>query len=279
MSLIVRDVVQIVEAMAPFHLAETWDNVGLQTGRMDWPVRSIWVALDPTPDVMEAACQAGADLLVTHHPLIFKPLQHVDFSTPEGRVVELSIQNQTAVFSAHTNLDSATEGLNDLLSRKIGLKRVSVLEPRQIPSRSDIGLSRNSDQPEGLGRIGELETKMTLARLAAQIKKAFNLTTIRVAGQLNQSVHKVAVCTGSGSSLMSAFLASAADVYVSGDLTYHNGRAVEAAGRGLIDLGHFASEHLIVDDLADRIRQSIFQSEQPVMVTACAFEKDPFASV
>ena len=279
MSLSVRDVVQIVEALAPSHLAETWDNVGLQTGRTDWPVRSIWVALDPSPDVMEAACQAGADLLVTHHPLIFKPLQHVDFSTPEGRVVQLSVQNQTAVFSAHTNLDSATEGLNDLLSRKIGLKRVSVLEPRSKPPQSGMGSNRTSDQPEGLGRIGELETEMTLARLAVHIKKTFNLTTLQVAGRLDLSVCKVAVCTGSGSGLMSAFLASAADVYVSGDLTYHNGRAVEAAERGLIDLGHFASEHLIVDDLARRIQQCLPPSEEPVVVTACTFEKDPFACI
>ncbi len=279
MSLTVGDVVQIVEAMAPFHLAETWDNVGLQAGRMDWPVRSIWVALDPSPDVMDAACQAGADLLITHHPLIFKPLQQVDFSTPEGKVVQWSVQHQTAVFSAHTNLDSATDGLNDLLARKIGLKRVSVLESRPILTESDIDSSENNDQPEGLGRIGELETEMTLAQLAAQIKDDFDLTSIQVAGGLDRPVRKVAVCTGSGGGLMSAFLASTADVYVSGDLTYHNGRAVEAVGRGLIDLGHFASEHLIVDDLADRIRQCITPSKEPVTVTACTFEKDPFVRV
>lgn len=279
MSLTVGDVVQIVEAMAPSRLAEAWDNIGLQSGRMDWPVRSVWVALDPTPDVMDAACQDGADLLVTHHPLIFKPLQHVDFATPEGKVVQLSVQHQTAVFSAHTNLDSATEGLNDLLARKIGLKRMTVLESRPIPLESGVDSNGNRAQTEGLGRIGQLEVEMTLGRLAAQIKKDFKLKSVQVVGRLDQPVRNVAVCTGSGGSLVSKFLASAADVYISGDLTYHNGRAVEAVGRGLIDIGHFASEHLIVDDLAGRIRQCITPSKESVTVTACSFEKDPFARV
>ncbi len=279
MSLNVRDVVQIMEAIAPSHLAEDWDNVGLQAGRMDWPVQSIWVALDPTPEVMDAACQAGADLLITHHPLIFKPLQKVDFSTPEGKVVRRAVLDQTAVFAAHTNLDSAKEGLNDLLARKIGLKRISVMEPRMDLPKSNVDPVGKIDVTEGLGRIGSLDLKTTLARLAAGIKKTLDLVSIQVAGRLDLPVRKVAVCTGSGGSLFPAFLSSAADVYLSGDLTYHNGRAVEAMDRGLIDIGHFASEHIVVEDLSRRIKQALAQTGEVVTVTACTLEKDPFSRV
>jgi dinuclear metal center YbgI/SA1388 family protein len=279
MSLNVGDVVQIMEAIAPSHLAEDWDNVGLQAGRMDWPVQSIWVALDPTPEVMDAACQAGADLLITHHPLIFKPLQKVDFSTPEGMVVRRAVLDQTAVFAAHTNLDSAKEGLNDLLARKIGLKRISVLESRVDLTKSGVDPVGKIDATEGLGRIGTLDPKTTLARLAAGIKKTLDLVSIQVAGRLDLPVRKVAVCTGSGGSLLSAFLSSAADVYLSGDLTYHNGRAVEAMDRGLIDIGHFASEHIVVKDLSRRIKQALARTGEVATVTACTLEKDPFSRV
>ena len=279
MSLNVGDVVQIMEAIAPSHLAEDWDNVGLQAGRMDWPVQSIWVALDPTPEVMDAACQAGADLLITHHPLIFKPLQKVDFSTPEGKVVRRAVLDQTAVFAAHTNLDSAKEGLNDLLARKIGLKRISVLEFRVDLTKSGVDPVGKIDATEGLGRIGSLDANTTLTGLALRVKEVLDLVSIQVAGRPDLPVRKVAVCTGSGGSLLSAFLSSAADVYLSGDLTYHNGRAVEAMDRGLIDIGHFASEHIVVEDLSRRIRQVLAQTGEKVTVTACTLEKDPFSRV
>ncbi|MEA3231060.1 MAG: Nif3-like dinuclear metal center hexameric protein [Thermodesulfobacteriota bacterium] len=279
MHLNVGDVIQIMEAIAPSHLAEDWDNVGLQAGRMDWPVRSIWVALDPTPEVMDAACQAGADLLITHHPLIFKPLQKVDFATPEGKVVRRAVLDQTAVFAAHTNLDSAKEGLNDLLARKIGLKRISVLKPRVDLSKSDVDPIGKVDATEGLGRIGSLDANTTLAGLALRVKEVLDLVSIQVAGRPDLPVRKVAVCTGSGGSLLPAFLSSAADVYLSGDLTYHNGRVVEAVDRGLIDIGHFASEHIVVEDLSRRIRQVLAQTGEKVAVTACTLEKDPFSRV
>jgi dinuclear metal center YbgI/SA1388 family protein len=279
MSLNVGDVIQILEAMAPPHLAEEWDNVGLQAGQTDWPVRSIWVALDPTPNVMDAACKAGADLLVTHHPLIFKPLKKIDFSTPEGAVIRRAVLDQTAVFSAHTNLDSAKDGLNDLLAQKIGLEQLSVLNRRaDIPNRAVDPVGK-TDILEGLGRVGTLKTKTTLARLASRIKKTLKLTSIQVAGRLDLPVKKVAICTGSGSSLLSVFLASGADVYLSGDLTYHNGRTVEALDRGLIDIGHFASEHMVVEDLAHRLRRQLTRCGKTITITACTLEKDPFSPV
>ena len=109
-----------MEAIAPARLAESWDNVGLQVGHRRWPVATVMVALDPLTAVVAGACRAGAGLLVTHHPLIFKPLQRVDLETPIGVIVAMALEHRLAIFSAHTNLDSAADGLNDLLARRLG---------------------------------------------------------------------------------------------------------------------------------------------------------------
>ena len=116
------DIIQILDNLAPPFLAEEWDNCGLQLGDPGWSVTKIWVALDPTLQVVEAACDQKVDLLITHHPLIFKPLKSIEFHTPLGAVLNMATRQNLAIFSAHTNLDSATGGLNDILARRIGLK-------------------------------------------------------------------------------------------------------------------------------------------------------------
>ncbi len=117
----VADIMRIMDQMAPRRLAEKWDNVGLHYGDPDRPVSTVFVSLDPTVNAMEAAISAGADMLVTHHPLIFKPVTQINTKTPVGRVIDLASKNRIAVFCAHTNLDAAAGGVNDVLAGKIGL--------------------------------------------------------------------------------------------------------------------------------------------------------------
>ena len=121
MATTVADIIKIMETVAPGRLAEEWDNVGLQIGQKDWPVRHIWIALDPLYDVVEAACQHDVDLLITHHPLIFQPLKSIDFSTPVGEIIRAAGESRTAVYSMHTNLDSAAGGVSDILADRNGL--------------------------------------------------------------------------------------------------------------------------------------------------------------
>jgi len=129
---------------------------------------------------------------------------------------------------------------------------------------------------QGIGRIGVIEKSIPLGQLADQIRKKFNLKTVRVSGNLELLVEKVAVCSGSGSSLLGDFLSSGADVFISGDLKYHDARAAEDAGVGLIDIGHFGSEHLVVDVLAEKLSKAISAAELNVSVEACGLEQDPF---
>jgi dinuclear metal center YbgI/SA1388 family protein len=128
MPVAVNDIIAMMECIAPSSLAETWDNVGLQVGDGCWNVERIRIALDPLPEVMEQACQDNIDLLITHHPLLFRPLKSLNVSTSVGKIIQKALENKTAVFSAHTNLDSAKGGINDFLAEKLGLQNTHVLQ-------------------------------------------------------------------------------------------------------------------------------------------------------
>jgi len=277
MAWTVGDIINMVEDLAPRELAASWDNVGLQVGARDWPVKSVWVALDPLPQVISAACREDVDLLITHHPLIFKPLTSIDCATPTGNTISSALNHHLAIFSAHTNLDAAVDGVNDCLARCIDLRNLGVLQQGEaaVPDKDGQGQSI----VQGLGRTGDLARETTLASLARDVRESLGLGSVAIAGNPELPVDRVALCSGSGASMLGDFLASDAQVYISGDLRYHDARDVEAAGRGLIDVGHFASEHLIVDVLTGKLIDMLKGQHTEVAVTACRLEKDPFKTI
>jgi len=267
MTVIVADLIDMMEQIAPLDLAEDWDNPGLQIGRRDWPVKRVWISLDPIPLVVSAACSAGIDLLITHHPLIFKAPKFIDFATPLGQIIQQSACCRLSIYSAHTNLDAAAGGINDILAARLGM------------TDSDALVKGAVAKGRGIGRVGTLVRPMTLGALARKIKETMGVPMLKYTGPPDLPVRRVAVCSGSGSSLMGAFFASRADVFVSGDLKYHDARDVEAAGLGVIDMGHFASEHFIVDILVERLRAEVTKRSMTVWIGACSLEKDPFVSI
>ncbi len=272
----VADIIDVMESIAPSRLAEKWDNIGLQTGKASWPVKRLRVALDPLTDVVNEACYDNIDLLITHHPLIFKPLTRIDFDTPVGRIICMAAKQRLAIFTAHTNLDSARDGINDLLARRIGLKDLSVFAQSSQPSQQS---DQTSVHYEGLGRIGTTGTGIELDALATEIKTKMNLKHLKYAGNQHLIVNKIAVCTGSGSSLMSQFLESEAQVFISGDLRYHDARDAEANQRGLIDIGHFASEHLVVAVLKEKLENIFALKGYNIGIDISFSEKEPFISI
>jgi dinuclear metal center YbgI/SA1388 family protein len=283
MTATVADIIKVMETVAPLRLAEEWDNVGLQVGQLDWPVRSIWVALDPLYDVVDGACRNGVNLLITHHPLIFNPLRCINFKTPVGAVIQAAAGHKLAIFAAHTNFDSAADGINDALAFRIGLADLEVLKRGDHPDEDSAAefyplLTPATDymQKQGLGRVGELEETMELLPLALSIKKKLGLKNIKIAGKPDLPVRRVAVCSGSGSGLMKDFFSSGAQVFISGDLRYHDAREVEALNLGLIDMGHFASEYLAIEILAKRLDKILAADGKDVKVEACRLENDPF---
>lgn len=263
----VADMIRIMADIAPPALAEEWDNCGLQVGDEQWPAGIIRIALDPSLTVVKAVCRQQADLLITHHPLVFRPLKKIDFAAPVGQVIRQAACHQMAIFSAHTNLDSVTDGVNDILFEKLGLSHRSVLMP-------------NSHRPsEGLGRLGEIDAETDLSSLADAVRKQLALPFVRFVGNPDLPVKKVAICSGSGSGLLEAFWHSCADVFVTGDIRYHDARDAEALNRGLIDIGHFASESIILDVLQHKIMQALSTAGFEAETAVCRVEKDPFVAV
>jgi len=270
MSATVSDVIQAMEAICPSSLAEDWDNVGLQVGHRQWPVNNIWIALDPHPSIIDAAARNQVDLIITHHPLIFHPIHSVDFSSPIGTAIQTAAVHRISVFAAHTNLDKSAGGVNDVLCDRIGLTCRKALDV------SGDGCIPPDKKVQGLGRIGDLPCPMPLAAFTSLIKENLNLPMVRYSGNPGLMVRRAAVCSGSGSGLLNNFLASNAEVYVSGDLRYHDARNIESEERALIDIGHFGSEYLIVEVLAERLDSLLAGQGFKVAVKACGLESDPF---
>ena len=270
MTACVSDMMYLMELIAPPDLAEDWDNIGLQVGDRKWPVRRVGVALDATLPVVESACNTGVDMLITHHPLIFRPLRSIDCHTPVGSIIEKAISNQIAIYAAHTNYDKTHGGLNDILADRIGLLNRTVLEDLTDPQQA---------QPEGIGRVGSLPRALKLKDFAAELKRRLNLDVLKIAGRPDLMISKAAICTGSGSSLINAFVASGAQVFISGDLRFHDARDIEAADLALMDIGHFPSEYIMVEALIERLSQMVADKHPGVTVERCGSESDPFVSV
>lgn len=271
------DLIALMERLAPPSLAEDWDNCGLQIGSGDWLIRSIWVALDPLPTVVQAASDSGVDLLITHHPLFFRPLKRVDLGTSLGRILETAVKSHTAIYSAHTNLDSTYDGINDVLADMIGIQEARAMVPAKDAMEID-GVVRDG-KTIGLGRIGDLDQPISAMHLFENLKKRFNLKNIRLAGRIGGTIRRVAVCSGAGSSLIDRFLKSDAELFITGDLRYHDARTVEEAGKVILDLGHFASEHIIVDTLAKKLNKTCRDKGWTLTVDPCTLECDPFVTV
>jgi len=267
---LVKDIINAVDIIAPFDLAESWDNSGLQAGDPCWSVNRILVTLDVTPASMEAARENQCELVISHHPLMMAPEKCIDFGRMPGSVISMSAREKIAVVSAHTNLDKARDGLNDYFALKVGIR---CDRPFFLDTNAGEGM------PSGIGRLGKPEHSVTVRRLANDIKKRLKIPNVRVAGNLDLNVDSVALCTGSGGSLTEHFLKSGADVYITGDLKYHEARDIEAGGKAAVDVGHFASEHIVVELLKKRLDLELKSLGFGIEIHGYNREEDPFKIV
>jgi dinuclear metal center YbgI/SA1388 family protein len=277
----------IINGFAPFALAENWDNSGLQAGDPDGEIQKIMVSLDVSKEVMEAARDWGADLVLSHHPLQMNPVKSIDFSKMPGSAIGLAAREHISIISAHTNLDKAVDGLNDYFAHIMGVECDESLCPDSMISDSIIldsnkaasHLDESKGPLQGIGRIGHLKSVLSLRNLALNVKECLGLEHLRVIGNLDLQVDRVALCTGSGGSLMDCFLGSSADVYITGDVKYHEARQVEMNNKGLIDVGHFASEIIVVDLLESSLARALASVGYDIKIQGFKKEKDPFKIV
>ncbi|MBF0303555.1 MAG: Nif3-like dinuclear metal center hexameric protein [Desulfamplus sp.] len=278
MDTTVKEIFSIINDIAPFTLAEEWDNCGLQVGNFSWCVKKILVALDISMDVMNHAAASRSDLVVSHHPLMLYPPKSIDFSKMPGSAIAIAALHKISVISAHTNLDKVDGGLNDYFANIIGLKNLRIFISSNHSSEH-LDKSTNRDNLNGIGRTGELEQPLSLQEFALYIKKRLKLETIRMTGNHNLSIKKVALCTGSGGSLLKDFFKSGADVYVTGDVKYHEARQIEEAGLGLIDVGHFASERIAVELLCKKLGKIFIENSMNIEIEGFYADSDPFITL
>lgn len=238
MYISVKDIVKIMGEMAPVRLAEEWDNVGLLVGRSEREVKVILCALDFSAEVLEQAAQLHADIIVTHHPAIFRGIKQLTDLEWRSALLLEAARKDIAVYSAHTNLDSAAGGVNDVLANLLELQNVE-------------GLS-GDDTLECIGRIGVLKAAADLDVFAEKVKNALKLEHVTIV-PAGRPVRKVAVCGGSGIDFLDYAVRAGADTYVTGDVKYHDAQDAKGKRVNLIDATHQGTELPVVNELADRL--------------------------
>lgn len=239
----VHDILTFVEILAPPFMKYDWDNVGLLCGSAGQEVHKILVALDPFEGVCREAAEKGADLLVTHHPLIFRPRKSVTDGDDVGRSILFLAKHGISALNAHTNLDCAPGGVNDVLAETLGLADVEVLDPLGVDSQG---------RPWGLLRAGTVEAQ-PLPQFLAHVKTRLQVQGLRYVDG-GRPVRKVAVGGGACADELPAVLAAGCDTFVTADVKYNEFYDAKAEGVNLIDAGHFATENPVVAVLAAKLR-------------------------
>ncbi|MBR6720104.1 MAG: Nif3-like dinuclear metal center hexameric protein [Clostridia bacterium] len=245
----VKDIISEIEKIAPLSLAEDFDNVGLLLGDDEAEVKKVLLCLDADENTANEAAVKGADMIISHHPLIFHPLKDLDFSKSAGRCMKTLIKSDIAVYSAHTNMDIAKGGLNDLFCQKLSLNAIGDLA--------------YSDKEISCGRICEGDYK--LSELVLKVKEAFCLPYVRYAGDDKKQIRKIAVCSGSGRGLTDDAIKRGADVYITGDLTYSDIRNLSENGVAYIEISHFDSEISVTEIFKEIIERAF--SEVDILIS------------
>jgi dinuclear metal center YbgI/SA1388 family protein len=264
-----REVVAALERLYPPHTAASWDRVGLVSGDLDQPVSLVHFAVDPTLAVIDEARAAGADLLLTHHPLLLRGVHSVATTSAKGASVTSLIVNGIALYVAHTNADVASPGVCDALASACALLDVGPLEVDQSSGTA-------------LGRVGSLATPVTLREFVQRLSKVLPRAAggIRVAGPADALVSRVAVLGGAGDDRFDAVRASGADVYVTADLRHHPALEAREEARGgtpyLVDAGHWATEWLWLPSARSELLRELGERGTSLELHICTLRTDPW---
>ncbi len=246
----ISEIVAFLHSFAPPALAESYDNVGLLIGDKEQEIKKILVTLDTDEAVAKEAAEVGADLIVSHHPLIFKPLRRIVKEDAVSRTAVSLIQNNIALFAMHTNFDSVRMGLCDLFLDKIGeTKHRMPIEGAEV---------------DGAGRIAELVTATEAKTLLAKIKKEFHLPLVRFVGDGNRTISRIAVCNGGGADFVYQAKEMGADGYISGDIKYQHARYAHENGMVLVEVPHYSAERIFIDYAAE-ILEKQFASQVEII--------------
>jgi dinuclear metal center YbgI/SA1388 family protein len=250
------DIVKFLETKYPKELARDWDNVGLQIGSLNRKAGVVLVTLDVTKEVVKEAVAVKADLVVAHHPLLFKPLSSVATESPRGWMIEKLIRNDIALYAMHTNYDVAQGGMNDRLASLLGIRDPQLL-----------------DEDEGIGRYGAIDPT-PMAECILRVKNVLGIESARFIGVLDRNVTVLGVSGGSGSNHVGQAKRKGCDLYVTGDVTYHTALDCLQMGLSVLDVGHYA-EKIFRNAVADEIAAAF----PDVKVVVSAVDTDPYVTL
>ena len=253
----VKEITKIIENFAPLDYAFAWDNVGLMVGDLECEVSKVMLTLDVTPDVVCQAIKEKCCLIISHHPFIFEHIKSINFSKAQGKMIKDLIENNICVYSCHTNMDSAQEGINTHFAKMLELENGIILEENE------------KFENIGIGRIGKLKNTVTLGELANYTKKLLNTPFVKVVGDISKNIEYLAVASGSCGDLISLAKEKGADAIITADVKYHQALEAKDIGIGVIDAGHFPTENFVVDILKDILKNTDLE-------IMCAKTKDCF---
>lgn len=248
---------EALEELAPLSFAEEWDNVGMLVGSKEKEIESIYIALDATDEVIQDAIQKKADVLLTHHPLMLKPIKRITNDDFIGRRMIDLIQHDMMYYAMHTNFDVSVMG--NLAADILRLSDQEVLE--------------KTNENYGIGKVGFLPKEMELQELCQYVKDAFSLDVVKVYGSKESKLKKVSIVPGSGKSYIKDTIMTQADVMITGDINHHDGIDAIAQGLVIIDAGHYGIESIFIDymkqfimDRFDQIKVYTEERKNPFQV-------------
>ena len=252
---------QFFETKYPKDLAYEWDNVGLQIGTLNKEITGILIALDVTKDVLKEAIQKRANVIIAHHPLIFKPMNNILSDSYKGSVIETLLKEDIALYVSHTNYDLGHSGMNTVLANKLNLKNPEILE--------------YETQTHGIGKIGDFEP-MALKDALKVIKKRLNIQNARLISNKRDDkvIKKIAISGGSGASHMAMAKFKGADLYITGDVSYHQAHDMLQMGLSTLDIGHYVEKHFM-----DALKEELSEAGVDAPIYTSGVDLDPFTFV
>ena len=253
----VQEVVNVLERLAPPSYAMSWDNVGLLAGRRDREATGIYIGLDATERVIEGAVEAGCNMLLTHHPLLFSPVKKISDGDFIGRRLLTMIEHGISYYAMHTSYDSAPGCMADRAAAMLYIEDGEPLEPVNGPG----------EPQAGIGKVGRLAQEITLDQLCIRIKEKFQIPSLKVFAAMGRDeegkqvrdhmLRRIAVSPGSGKSMIQPALDAGAQVLVTGDIGHHEGIDAAACGMTVIDAGHYGLEHIFISHMAGYLREQL----------------------
>lgn len=260
-SVKIKDIVCALEYFAPLPLQESYDNAGLQVGLTEAEASGALLCLDVTEEVMEEAISLGCNVVISHHPLLFRPLRRLTADTQVERVVRMAVQHDVAIYSAHTNLDNAEDGVNYKIAEKLSLMDVQMLSPRMV--KAMVG-GKERMVKAGSGVMGYLPSPMEASLFLEWVKDVFHVDCLMHNELLRRPIQSVALCGGAGDFVMDEALRQEADAFLTGEMHYHQYMGTEQLLQIGV-LGHYQSEQFTMEIIRQLLEEKA--PELPVFVT------------